>query len=153
MRLPDANLQAVIRIEAWLKASVEAHQTVGVETVLSTGKYRPLVERARALGFEIRLLYVTLRTADMNVERVRLRVAKGGHDVPENRIRERRGRSFAQLPWFLSRADFALIYDNSDAAPVLIGRKQASLIELSRDAPEEIREAVEESARMPQGET
>jgi predicted ABC-type ATPase len=36
----EANLQAVIRVEAWLEASINAHQTVGVETVLSTDKYR-----------------------------------------------------------------------------------------------------------------
>jgi predicted ABC-type ATPase len=38
--LRAANLEAVIRIEAWLEASIRAHQTVGVETVLSTDKYR-----------------------------------------------------------------------------------------------------------------
>lgn len=31
-----ANLEAVIRIEAWLDASIRVHQTIGVETVLST---------------------------------------------------------------------------------------------------------------------
>jgi predicted ABC-type ATPase len=43
----DANLEAVRRIEAWLYASVRAHQTVGVETVLSTDKYRALVTEAK----------------------------------------------------------------------------------------------------------
>src|ERR1700731_1770975 len=40
LTLLEANLQAVIRIENWLEASINAHQTVGVETVLSTDKYR-----------------------------------------------------------------------------------------------------------------
>jgi predicted ABC-type ATPase len=34
----EANLAAVQRIEAWLKASIDAHQSVGVETVLSNGQ-------------------------------------------------------------------------------------------------------------------
>ena len=38
LSLYDANLQAVLRIEAWLEASIRAHQSVGVETVLSTDK-------------------------------------------------------------------------------------------------------------------
>ena len=42
-----ANLASVERIEAWLYASLNAHQTIGVETVLSTAKYRALVEHAR----------------------------------------------------------------------------------------------------------
>lgn len=112
-------------------------------SVLSTGKYRSKVERARHLGFEVRLLFFTLRSVAMNVERVRLRVAKGGHDVPEDRIRQRRVRFFAQLPWFMSRVDFALIYDNSESSLALIGRKRGPFIELSNDAPDEVRRAME----------
>jgi predicted ABC-type ATPase len=40
LELRAANLASVQRIEAWLDASIDAYQTVGVETVLSTGKYR-----------------------------------------------------------------------------------------------------------------
>src|SRR3954469_4352030 len=39
----EANIEAVKRIETWLAASIDAHQSIGVETVLSTGKYRRLV--------------------------------------------------------------------------------------------------------------
>ena len=41
--LRGANLEAVKRVEAWLEASINAHQSIGVETVLSTAKYRRLV--------------------------------------------------------------------------------------------------------------
>jgi predicted ABC-type ATPase len=106
-RLPlrKANVEAVVRIEVWLEASIRAHQTVGVETVLSTDKYRRLVLAAKELQFEFRLIFVMLRSPDLNVARVQLRVNKGGHDVPEAKIRQRWGRSLAQLPWFLERAD------------------------------------------------
>jgi predicted ABC-type ATPase len=73
---PDpANLEAVRRIEAWLYASIRAHQTVGVETVLSTGKYRALVAEAKRLGFEIRLIYVLLDSLERHIERVKMRNA------------------------------------------------------------------------------
>lgn len=39
-----ANIEAVNRIRTWLDGSVSVYQTVGVETVLSTPKYRDLVE-------------------------------------------------------------------------------------------------------------
>jgi predicted ABC-type ATPase len=97
---------------------------------------------AKSFGFEIRLLYVTLNSADLNVERVRLRVAKGGHAVAENKIRERRERSFRQLPWFLDHSDFALIYDNSGASPALVGKKQANAVEIDPAAPDPIKAAV-----------
>lgn len=115
---------------------------MGVETVLSTDKYRPLVGRAKALGFEVRLLYVMLRSADMNVERVRMRVARGGHHVEEDKIRARRERSFQQLPWFLEQVDIALIFDNSGAVPIRIAEKRAGVIQIDPAAPEEILKAV-----------
>lgn len=59
--LHDANLAAVQRIEKWLDASIDAHQTVGVETVLSTDKYRRIATAAKARGYLLRLTYVILK--------------------------------------------------------------------------------------------
>jgi predicted ABC-type ATPase len=136
--LPAANLEAVIRIQAWLEASVKAHQTVGVETVLSTDKYQPLILEAKRLGFEIRLIYILLQSVEKNIERVRIRVANGGHDVPEHKIRERHGRSLAQLPWFLNQADWAEVFDNSGRTPKRIGTKRQSEFYLAPDAPKDL---------------
>lgn len=115
--LVEANRLAVERIEAWLYASVSAHQTVGVETVMSTPKYRRLVEAAKAHGFSIRVLFVHLEDPDLNVERVRVRVATGGHAVPEDKIRARWSRSFENFAWFLREADTVDVFDNSGAEP------------------------------------
>lgn len=145
-----ANVEAVRRIEQWLYASVEAHQTVGVETVLSTPKYRPLVA-ARQRGFTIRLIYVLLSSAQLNIERVRLRVAKGGHDAPRDKIVERRQRSLAQLPWFLAQADEAWLFDNSGERPQLIGDKSGGNIKLSSGALPAIREAARLAALETRG--
>jgi predicted ABC-type ATPase len=141
--LRKANLEAVRRIYAWLEASIEAHQTVGVETVLSTDKYRNLVLAAKGRGFEVRLIYVILKSADLNVERVKIRVAEGGHSVPQRKIIERRERSLLQLPWFLEHADAAWLYDNSRSKPRLIGTKIKGDIALDSAALPEIRNAVE----------
>jgi len=136
-----ANLEAVRRIERWLYASIEAHQTVGVETVLSTAKYRDLVLAAKKRNFTIRVIYVLLSSSQLNIERVRLRVAKGGHDVPSDKIIERRQRSLDQLPWFLAQADDAWLFDNSNAKPRLIGTKKKGQIKLASAALPEIQRA------------
>lgn len=112
------------RIETWLDASIDAHQTIGVETVLSTDKYRRLVLKARARGFEVRLIYVDVRSLDLQYERIRYRVGKGGHDVPAAKVAERRARSFAQFPWFFWNADRASVFDNSRAEPALVAHKE-----------------------------
>jgi predicted ABC-type ATPase len=139
--LRAANLKAVKRIEAWLDASIKAHQSVGVETVLSTDKYRRLVRMAKKRGFEIRLVYVILKTPDLNVDRVRLRVKKGGHRVPIGKIRERWARSLNQLPWFLNQADAALIFDNSSSLR-LVGRKESGIIQFDPETPVALKQAL-----------
>ena len=121
--LDDANLKAVQRIEQWLSTSLEVYQTIGVETVLSSPKYREMVERAQARGFEVRMLYVLLQTPEMQIARVRIRVRTGGHDVPEDKIRSRRIRSLEQLAWFADHVDRLAIFDNSAGAPELMATK------------------------------
>ncbi len=143
-----ANIAAVQRVEAWLEASIGAYQTIGVETVLSTDKYRRLVLIAKQQQFEFRLTYIILRSPDLNVERVRLRVKKGGHDVDEAKIRERWAKSVSQLPWFLDQADWAAIYDNSGATPVRVASKRDGTIYLDPAAPAAIRTAVNVAGQM-----
>jgi predicted ABC-type ATPase len=138
----EANIKAVRRIESWLRASIDAHQSIGVETVLSTGKYRRLVRLAKKRGFEIRLVYVVLQSPELNVRRVEIRVRKGGHGVPIDKIKQRWHRSLRQLPWFLDQADWALLLDNSTDLRV-IGRKAGKTVTLDPDVPVAIRRAVE----------
>jgi predicted ABC-type ATPase len=134
LALRDANLAAVQRIEVWLDASLDAHQTVGVETVLSTAKYRRIVQKAKQRDFEFRLIYVLLDSPQRSIDRVRLRVAKGGHAVPEDKIVERYAKSLEQLPWFLEHADRAWVYDNSGAVPKLVAEKHNGVINVDEHA-------------------
>jgi predicted ABC-type ATPase len=83
-----------------------------------------------------------LETPELNVERVRLRVSKGGHDVPEAKIRARWKRSLEQLPWFLEQADQAALFDNSGAVPRLIGQKLGGSIVVDPSAPLPLRAAL-----------
>jgi predicted ABC-type ATPase len=106
--------------------------------VLSTGKYRRLVDKAKGLGFSLWLIYVLLDSPERSIERIKLRVAKGGHHVADADVRKRYGRSLDQLGWFLEQADLAWIYDNSGASPKLIGEKAEGAITLDQTALEVI---------------
>lgn len=130
-----ANVEAVRRIEAWLETSILAGHTVGVETVLSTAKYRRLVELAKRIGYRFQLIYVMLDDPELNIERIAMRVRKGGHDVPPDKVRARYARSLTQLPWFLEQCDLAMLYDNSGAQPRLVGRREDGITSLDKDAP------------------
>lgn len=92
-------------------------ESVAVETVLSTEKYRPVVEKLRRDGGEFNLIYIGLRSPELSGERVARRVTKGGHPVPAEKLPVRWRRSLDHLPWFASQATRFLIYDNSDSDP------------------------------------
>lgn len=109
----DQNLAAAQQVEAQLTQTIEQGGSIGVETVLSSGKYRPLVDTAIAHGYRVLLHYVILARPDLHVARVGQRVAQGGHDIPPDKIADRYRRSLEQLPWFAQRATRAFIWDNS----------------------------------------
>ncbi len=121
--LEAANLVAVQRIEHWLETSIDTYQTIGVETVLSSGKYRRLVDRAHERGFEVRMIYIVLASLDQQLERIRRRVSDGGHDVPAEKVAARRARSFEQLGWFAAHVDRCWVFDNSSGEPELLAVK------------------------------
>jgi predicted ABC-type ATPase len=140
--LQAANLAAVQRIEAWLDTSIEAHQTIGVETVLSSSKYRRLVTKAQKYGIEVRFIYVIVRDAELQLERIRTRVAKGLHDVPEDKVRSRRTRSIIQMLWFIDNVDSWWMFDNSGAEMQMIGYGDRETSSISETAPKDILAAV-----------
>lgn len=113
--LQTANLQAVQRMEKWLETSITVYQTIGVETVLSTSKYRRLLRHAQARGFEVRVVYIFVQTLEEQRRRVTRREARGGHHVPLDKLAARRERSFRQLGWFLRHADLTYVFDNTGA--------------------------------------
>lgn len=138
----EANLKAVQRIETWLYASVAAYQTIGVETVLSSPKYRALVLDAKSKGFSVNFIYVYLDRVELNIARVKQRVEKGGHDVEEAKIRARHKRSIEQMSWFFEASDKAFIYNNSGAQPKQIATKNDTNFTYSGDLKGEIYEAI-----------
>lgn len=145
LSLSKANGTALDRIMDWLQASIEVHQTIGVETVLSSDKYRPLVTKARDRGFRVNLLYVVLKDAELQLKRIAIRVAEGGHDVPREKVISRRIRSFEQLSWFLRNADACYIYDNSTADPELIGGWRRPYLVQIRPFPRDMYETLAEN--------
>lgn len=144
----NPNLLAVEQIERWIEISLLAGHTIGVETVLSTSKYRRLVSLAQGLGYRVQLIYVILDDPRRNVERVKIRVRRGGHSVPEDKIVSRYWRSLEQLPWFLAQADEAWLWDNSGATIRSIGEKSLGRIRIDQNAIRPIAEAARTAAEL-----
>jgi len=149
MEQKAAFIEAAIALEKYIGQHLEPGGTVGVETVLNTDKYQRFAELVLRKGGVFGLIYVALNSPALACKRVAHRVEQGGHDVPAPKIRERWKRSLANLPWFLNRATFAFIFDNSSTAnilPALVARKHEGVLDASLDlAFPELRKALEAS--------
>lgn len=62
---------------------------------------------------DICLLYVGLSSAELAIERVKIRVANGGHGVRKEMIKKRYDRSLNTLYELIRKFDSVSIYDNS----------------------------------------
>lgn len=89
-----------------------------VETTLAGRSYAAWIAGLKAEGYGFHLLFLSLPSADLAVERVANRVRMGGHNIPEDTIRRRYRaglRNFFQL--YRPLADRWRLYDSSGAAP------------------------------------
>ena len=113
------------------------NQSFLVETTLSGNTYLKMIARARAIGYRTILLYVGTADVSINLQRVRVRVAKGGHDVPEEDQLRRYPRSLENLRRALEVVDEAVLFDNSTSlGPVKVAIKTEGRIELFEPLPE-----------------
>lgn len=72
-----------------------------------------ILVRAKAAGFFVQLFFVGTDDPRTNIERVALRVAQGGHDVPQDRIVSRWNRTMALLHRAIEASDRSFLFDNS----------------------------------------
>lgn len=99
---------------------VEQKVSFSFETVMSHSDKVDFLKYARLNGFRTYLYFVATEHADINVDRVQIRVASGGHPVPEDKIRERYTRSIGLLFDALEQSDRAYIFDNSGTSHAFI---------------------------------
>ncbi len=81
------------------------------ETVFSHPSKLELIDAAHAAGYTI-VLHVLLIPEELAVQRVRLRVNAGGHDVPDAKIRQRYQRLWPLVATAITRCDSATVYDS-----------------------------------------
>jgi predicted ABC-type ATPase len=72
-----------------------------------------LIREAKSRGYEIHLLFIGMDRPELCIRRIRNRVARGGHFIPDADVRRRYARSVANAAAALQLADTAKFYDNS----------------------------------------
>ncbi len=111
---PEASRQAQIEADRLRRAMLDERKSYSFETVMSHPSKIDEMLEAKSLGYEVVLYFVAVDDPSINVKRVAQRVARGGHDVPEDKIIARYQRTLELLPMAMQVANRSVIFDNSD---------------------------------------
>ncbi len=96
-------------------------ESFAFETTLAGRNFARSIERWHSAGYQVSLIFLSLPSSDLAIQRVAPRVRQGGHAVPEEDVRRRfdRGRDlFESL--YKPLVDTWMLYDSAGDAPVLI---------------------------------
>lgn len=100
---------------------VRRGESFAFETTFSGKGYAEKIRNWKSLGSEVIIYYLKLPSVDFAIERVRLRVSQGGHNVPEDVIRRRYDRSWNNFQnTYKQLADSWTLFDTSGNMPVAI---------------------------------
>lgn len=106
-----------------IKELIASGATFAMETTLATRSVANLIREAQREGYYVTLLYFWLNTPDLAVERVKMRVEAGGHNIPENTIRRRYKAGIENLfKLYLPISDYWMITDNSMTSMEIVAK-------------------------------
>lgn len=120
--LEEANAQAWDEGKQRLERAIAAREGFTFETTLGGNTMPRLLREAADAGMDVVVWFVGLSTPEQHIARVRARVEAGGHDIPEEKIRERwdgARRNLIVLMPFLSELK---VFDNSAEADAETGK-------------------------------
>jgi len=92
---------------------LEEGRTFCFETVFSHPSKIDFIAQAKAMGYEVILVFIHLDTSSLNQARVAQRVSEGGHNVPENKVSTRIPRVLQNIKKALPLCDACYFLDNS----------------------------------------
>jgi predicted ABC-type ATPase len=131
----EANARAWNLGRERLEAAMAQGSSYAFETTLGANTIPALLARG-ASSHDVVMIYCGLSSPEQHIARVRARVARGGHDIPEAKIRERWIASRANLIQLLPKLTRLQVFDNS--AEALPGKAIADpilVLELSAGEP------------------
>ena len=83
------------------------------ETTLTGRTILKIIDKAKDLGYKIHLYYIGIDNPEIAKERVKNRIARGGHGISSNLIEKRYYESLQNLEKIIYQCDSIEIYDNS----------------------------------------
>ena len=121
MAQPIANSHAWALGRDMLAKAITHKEAFAFETTLGGSTITRLLIKAAEEGMKVKLWYAGLESVELNLARVKARVANGGHDIPEADIRKRWDSSRRNLIKLQPHLHSLRIYDNSHEADPKLG--------------------------------
>lgn len=101
-----------------IEENIQKGRDFAFETTLAGRTYARLLKELRAQGWKIVLFYLWIPSAEFSRQRVRQRVADGGHTISDADIARRFPRTISNfIRVFSPLCDEVMCYDNSETDP------------------------------------
>lgn len=106
----EAGRLMLLRMNELLKEGID----FAFETTLATRCYSSFIKQAQTKGYYVSLVYFWLESPELAIDRVKMRVAAGGHNIQEEVIRRRYKSGIKNLfKLYTPICDYWIIFDNS----------------------------------------
>jgi predicted ABC-type ATPase len=109
----EANALAWREGKERLENAIRSRHNFAFESTLGGDTISGLLRKAALAGIDVMVWFAGLSSPEQHIERVRARVAAGGHDIPEAKIRERWNGSRRNLITLLPYLTELRVFDNS----------------------------------------
>jgi predicted ABC-type ATPase len=125
---PDIS-DALANGQAWqigrqlLEDAIKLRRDYRFETTLGGRTIAEILEKASQAGHRLHVWFCGLESPELHIARVRRRVRHGGHDIPEEKIRERWRGSRENLIRLMPHIHHLRVYDNSYEADPVAGER------------------------------
>jgi predicted ABC-type ATPase len=112
---------SIVNILREIDLLVKQRAEFGFETTLAGKTYLNLVHRLKEQGYQVHCFFLWVSGVELALSRIRQRVLRGGHDVPEADVRRRFERSIGNfLVHYRPLAASWFLFDNSAGTPSVI---------------------------------
>jgi len=135
MTQEEANSAAWHQGKRLLERAISERLDFAFETTLGGHTIAGLLHQALSENIEVRIWYVGLANPELHIARVHSRVAAGGHDIPEAKIRERFEKSRLNLVDLMPKLTELRVFDNSEEGDLRRGvaPRPRLLLHMDRD--------------------
>lgn len=122
---------AVEKLNKYLDSKISFNQ----ETTLCGKGIIQNIKKAKQLGYSIEIYFVYVESVQLAKERIKSRVANGGHGIPDKDVERRYIESIQSLSKILNICDKIDLFDNSKQFEKIASIRSGSVIFESKSVP------------------